>query len=68
MFQCLQHTLGLSAEQWRVLDQAHAKRNRAEYEGDVDIDLALVDAVLRVVREIVARLAALGSVASSLVR
>jgi len=63
VFQCLQHTLGLSAEHWRVLDQAHTKRNRAEYEGDTDIDLALVDAVLRVVREIAARLAALGSVA-----
>ncbi len=37
VFQCLQHTLDLPAEQWRVLDQAHAKRNRAEYEGDADV-------------------------------
>ncbi len=64
VFQCLQHTLGIPAEQWRVLDRAHTKRNRTEYEGDADIDLALVDAVIRVVHEIETRLAALGSVTS----
>jgi hypothetical protein len=32
VFQCLTHTLNLSPEQWRVLDQAHRKRNVAEYE------------------------------------
>jgi hypothetical protein len=32
-FQCLQHTIDLPNEQWRVLDQAHRKRNLAEYEG-----------------------------------
>ena len=30
VFQCLSHTLGLPSEQWRVLDQAHRKRNAAE--------------------------------------
>ena len=38
VFQCLQHTLDLPNEQWRVLDQAHRKRNIAEYEGDIDVD------------------------------
>lgn len=61
VFQCLQHTVGLPAEQWRVLDRAHTKRNRAEYEGDADIDLALIEAVLRVVREIATRVAGLRS-------
>jgi hypothetical protein len=32
VFQCLQHTLNLPNEQWRVLDNAHRKRNMAEYE------------------------------------
>ncbi len=62
VFQCLEHTLGLSPEQWRVLDQAHRKRNVAEYEGELDIDEALLDALLRVandVRERVSRLAAI---------
>ena len=31
VFQCLQHTLDLLSEQWRVLDEAHRKRNLAEY-------------------------------------
>jgi len=63
VFQCLQHTLGLSAEYWRVLDLAHTKRNRAEYEGDADLDMSLVEAVIRVVREIEKRLAGLGKIA-----
>ena len=56
VFQCLQHTVGLPNEQWRVLDQAHRKRNLAEYEGDTDIDEQLVAAVLRVTSEIAKRL------------
>lgn len=56
VFQCLQHTLDLPSEQWRVLDDAHRKRNLAEYEGDVDIDEQLVAAAIRVTREIATRL------------
>lgn len=63
VFQYLQHTFGLSTEQWRVLDLAHNRRNRAEYEGDADIDLALVEAVIRIVEDIEARLARLGCTA-----
>jgi hypothetical protein len=47
VFQCLQHTLGLPHEQRRVLEQAHNKRNIAEYEGGADIDEALVKALIR---------------------
>ena len=52
VFQCLQHTVDLPNEQWRVLDQAHRKRNLAEYEGVMDVDEQLVDAMLRVAREV----------------
>ncbi len=38
VFQCAKHTIDLPNEQWRVLDQAHRKRNLAEYEGDVELD------------------------------
>jgi hypothetical protein len=55
VFQCLQHTIDLPNEQWRVLDQAHRKRNRAEYEGDVDIDEQLVAALMRVTQEVASR-------------
>lgn len=47
VFQCLQHTLDLPNEQWRILDQAHRKRNIAEYEGELDIDEGLIDALIR---------------------
>lgn len=55
VFQCLQHTLDLPAEQWRVLDQAHRKRNLAEYEGEMGVDEQLVAALLRVAREVADR-------------
>lgn len=47
VFQCLKHTLDLPDEQWRVLDQAHNRRNIAEYEGGVDLTEALVDGVIK---------------------
>ena len=55
VFQCLQHTVDLPPEQWRVLEQAHRKRNLAEYEGEMDVDEQLVAAMLRVTREVAAR-------------
>lgn len=48
VFQCTQHTLGLAPEHWRILDQAHRKRNLAEYEGDIDVDEQLLEALIRV--------------------
>ncbi len=56
VFQCLQHTLDLPREQWRVLDEAHRKRNLAEYEGDAELDEQLVAALVRVAREVATRL------------
>lgn len=60
VFQTLQHTLKLPPEQWRVLDQAHRKRNLAEYEGAADIDEALLAALIRVASEVEKRVIALG--------
>lgn len=59
VFQCLIHTVGLPPEQWRVLDQAHRKRNRAEYEGAFDLDFALVDGIVRVAQEVLRRVSSL---------
>jgi hypothetical protein len=53
----------LPAEQWRVLGQAHRKRNLAEYEGHLEADQALVDARVRVAAEVASRVAGLGPVA-----
>ncbi len=59
VFQCPTHTLALPNEQWRVLDQAHRKRNLAEYEGDLDVDETLLAALIRVAREVEKRVAML---------
>lgn len=59
VFQCLQHTLGLPAEQWRVLDQAHRRRNIAEYEGGMEADEQLTAALLRVAEDMRKRLVTL---------
>jgi hypothetical protein len=56
VFQCTQHTLDLEPEQWRVLDQAHRKRNLAEYEGDIDVDDQLLEALIRVADTIAGKL------------
>ncbi len=63
MFQCLTHTLNLETVQWRVLDQAHNKRNLAEYEGYLEVDEALIDALIRIARMVADRVAELGAVA-----
>ena len=47
VFQCLRHTLDLPNEKRRVLDQAHRKRNIAEYEGAFDVEEKLVEASIR---------------------
>ena len=55
VFQCTQHTLDLASEQWRVLDQAHRKRNVAEYEGHNDVDDQLLEALIRVTDKLAVR-------------
>lgn len=56
VFQCTKHTLDLESEHWRVLDQAHRKRNLAEYEGDIDVDDQLLEALIRVADMIAGKL------------
>jgi hypothetical protein len=60
VFQCLEHTVKLPPEQWRILEQAHRKRNVAEYEGHFDVDQALVEALIRVAQEVASRVTGLG--------
>ncbi len=47
------------ADAQRVLDDAHRKRNIAEYEGDIEVDAALLEALLRVTAELATRVRAL---------
>jgi hypothetical protein len=62
VFQTLPQTLGLPGDQWRVLDKAHKQRNRAEYEGTLEADKAMVESLIRVAAELETRVRALGPV------
>ena len=55
VFQCLEHTLGILPESWRVLEDAHRKRNIAEYEGELDVNQALLDALIRAAQDLETR-------------
>lgn len=46
VFQRLEHALGFTPQQWLILDQAHKKRNLAEYEGDLDVTASFVDELI----------------------
>ncbi len=46
VFQCLAHTLGLQPAEYRVFDLCHRRRNVAEYEGHLEVEEALVMALL----------------------
>ena len=62
VFQCLQHTLGLGPEVWRVLSLCHDRRNRVEYQGHVDIDEQLVADLIAASEILLEKISALGPV------
>ena len=62
VFQCLPHTLGVGAEVWRVIALCHERRNRAEYEGDADIDEQLVRDLVSAAEKVLAALESLGPI------
>jgi len=52
VFQCLEHTIGLTSNLWRILDQAHRKRNLSEYEGDTEIEEQLLTELIKATNEV----------------
>ncbi len=62
VFQCLQHTLGLSRAKWRVLDKCHNARNLAEYEGHLEVDPQLLRELISITQEIQALVKALAPI------
>ncbi len=56
VFQSLPQTLGLGPEVWRVLDRAHAERNRTEYEGSQAVDERLLADVIKACKTVLAAL------------
>ena len=65
VFQCLPHTLSLGEDVWRVLALCHDRRNRAEYEGNVDIDNQLVTDLIRAAERVLEKLSVLGPIPPS---
>jgi hypothetical protein len=63
VFQALQHTLGLPAAQWRVLDKAHGARNSVEYEGYFEVDEQLLAEVLKITEIVREKVTALKPIA-----
>ena len=59
VFQCLEHTVGYTPQQWLLLDQAHKKRNLAEYEGDLDVTQGFVEELIDSVTSLIAAAQAL---------
>jgi hypothetical protein len=64
VFQTLPHTLGLGPEVWRVLDLGHSRRNRSEYEGDLDLSERLVADLVVAANKVLAELDRLGPISS----
>lgn len=62
VFQCLEHTLGLEAVKWRVLDQCHKRRNIAEYEGSLEIDEQLLKELVEITEELCQLVTSMGNV------
>ena len=62
VFQCLQQTLDLPSEQWRVLALCHDRRNVAEYEGHLDVEERLVTDLIHVADVVLRKVSALGKV------
>lgn len=62
VFQCLQHTLGLDKAKWRVLDKCHNLRNLAEYEGHLEITPQLLEELIKITKELLSLVEALGPI------
>jgi hypothetical protein len=59
VFQCLQHTLGLGPEHWRLLALCHERRNAAQYEGVFEFDEKIMAELLKATDAVSAKVAAL---------
>jgi len=62
VFPCLPHTLGIGPEIWRVLALCHDRRNRAEYEGALEVDEQLEADLVRAGELLLEKVTSLGPV------
>lgn len=52
VFQCLVHTTTLPQPKVRILSDAHNKRNRSSYEGEVDVTETLVNSLIDAAKDL----------------
>jgi hypothetical protein len=62
VFQCLEHTVGMTTSKWRVLDKCHKQRNLAEYEGHLEITPQLLDELIAITNELLTLVEELGPI------
>ena len=62
VFQCLTHTVSLSAEKTQVFAQCHQRRNIAEYEGILEIGETLLNEFIKLTNELLNTVEALESI------
>ncbi|HCD05049.1 MULTISPECIES: hypothetical protein [unclassified Methylophaga] len=62
VFQCLEHTVGMTTSKWRVLDKCHKQRNLAEYEGHLEITPQLLDELIAITKELLTLVEELGPI------
>ncbi len=64
VFHCLPHTLGVDAKVWRVLAHCHTLRNRGEYEGLLDVNKQLINALIGAAEVVLVEVEKLGPLLS----
>jgi len=62
VFQCLEHTVEFEKVKWRLLAKCHNQRNLAEYEGHLEITPQLLQELIKVTKELLELVEALGSI------
>lgn len=65
VFQCLEHSVGFTPVQWRVLSICHDRRNKAEYHGVMEVEERLVVEAIGIVQVLLDRVLGLGPPAAS---
>lgn len=61
VFQCLAHTLDVPPTRWRLLADAHTRRNTSEYDGTLDVTEKLVAGMIDVAEDVARRCNALAT-------
>lgn len=62
VFQTLPHTLGVGPDVWRALPECHRRRNRAEYEGELEREEKLLASLVQAGEEVAKAVRKLGPV------